>query len=213
MAREEVLRRRPCLLALPNFRRDLSAYVEAKEQAGESTKVVLVTYNRVGEGLLEPRTTKGRLTLDTYSGQLMMSITADQMLSLASEESELPSRLTAEQIADFLNQVRAELSRQILTLNEPTSYIVYAGEKEKFRIALDMVGKLSSLAAMAGKAALAKFYLLTCSCDLSEKTRMTEVLHCSGQVQTVVYNPAGVCGGLTDLQTIAETVLNAVPEK
>lgn len=198
MAREEVLRKRPCLLALPNFRRDLAAYVEAKERAGESIKVILVTYNRVGEGLLEPRTSKGGLTLDTYSGQLMMSITADQML---------PSRLTGEQIADFLSQVRVELSRQILTLNESTSFIIYAGEKEKFQIALDTVGRLSSLAAMAGKAAWAKFYLLTCSCDLAEKARMTEALYSSGQVQTVVYNPAGACGGLGDLQTIAEAIL------
>ena len=182
MAREEVLRRRPCLYVLERLVRDLVSSIETGEGEGKPANVVFVTYNRVGEGLLEPRTTRGNLTLDTYTGLPMTTITMAELMS-----GEGPRSLALEQVTDFFNQISRELSRQILSLDKPTTFVVYAGEGEKFQ--------------------LAKFYLLTCNHDLALKARLTEPLYNSGLLETVVYQPGGACGGLTDLQTIAEAIL------
>jgi len=202
MAREEVLRRRPCLYVLERLVRDLVSSIETGEGEGKPANVVFVTYNRVGEGLLEPRTTRGNLTLDTYTGLPMTTITMAELMS-----GEGPRSLALEQVTDFFNQISRELSRQILSLDKPTTFVVYAGEGEKFQLAVKFISKLSSLAQAVGKGALAKFYLLACNHDLALKARLTEPLYNSGLLETVVYQPGGACGGLTDLQTIAEAIL------
>lgn len=210
MGKEEfLLRKTRELFVLPQLARDLSTYVEAMERANKPVRLVMVTYNRVGEGLWEPRTTKGNLTLDIHSGLLMTSITTDEMMPLGGdEEASFPSLLSTEQVADFYSQVRAEFSRQVLQLDRPTFFLVYGGEGEKFKLAMDLISKLGSLAKMAGKGDLARFYLLTCNCGLAEKARLTEPLYATDLLKSLVYNPEGYCGGLGDLQTIAEAVLD-----
>ncbi len=82
MAREEVLRRRPPLLTLPNFNKDLAGFVVDREAAGESTRIVLVTYNRVGEGLLGFQTYKGNLNLDLIQGTMAFYVPQEQVTEL-----------------------------------------------------------------------------------------------------------------------------------
>ena len=216
MVREEVLRKRPCLLALPNFKRDLSAYLEAKEQAGELINGVLVTYNRVGEGLLGGVTFTKNARLNLYQGKLGSYLSSERAAELAfgGGEGEMPSlNLTSAETVEFFGQVRAGLIRQIIALDRPTLFVVYGGEADKFRMALDLVDEVSNFARSLGKGSLAKFFLLTCNCDLAKKVGEAQSLHSEGRLECVVYNPAGACGGFEDLQAIAETVLNAVPEK
>lgn len=215
MAREEVLRRRPCLLALPSFTRDLSAYAEAKEQAGESINVILVTYNRVGEGLLGARTFKNGLVLDLYQARLATYFDPERVVKLAfGEGGEMPPlNLTLPEVAEFFKQVKIDLIRKVMVMDHPTLFVVYGGEEERFRKALDLVNDVSNLARSLGKGGLAKFYLVTCNCDLAKKTRESQPVYSDGRLECIVYNPVGACGGFEDLQTIAETVLNAVPEK
>ena len=211
-----MLRKRPCLLALPNFRRDLSAYVEAKERAGEPIKVILATYNRVGEGLLGGFAFTENTTLHLYQGKLASYLSSERAgeLAFGGGEGEMPSlNLTSEETENFMGQVKADLMRQVVALDRPTLFVVYGGEEEKFQMALDLINEISDLARSLGKGSLAKFYLLTCNCDLAKKAGEAQALHSEGRLECVVYNPAGACGGFEDLQTIAETVLNAVPEK
>ncbi len=215
MAREEVLRKRPCLLALPNFRRDLSAYVEAKDQVGEPIKVVLATYNRVGEGLLGGFAFNKNATLNLYQGKLGDYLSSERAIELAlgGGGEMLSLNLTAAETEEFFRKVKAGLIRQVVALDRPTLFVVYGGEAEKFRMALDLINEISNFARSLRKGSLAKFYLLTCNCDLAKKAGESQSLHAEGRLECVVYNPAGACGGFEDLQMIAETVLNAVPEK
>lgn len=200
------------MYVLSRFTHDLAAYVGASEAEGRSSNLTIVTYNRVGEGLLGPRTVKGGVTIDLYQGLLSTSITADRMFSpepLGENES---GRLTIEQVADFFAQVGEYLEGQVKALDRSTLFVVYAGEPEKFSLAVNFISRLSSLAQAAGKGGLAKFYLLTCNHDLAEKVRLAEPLRNTGLLESVVYNPGGACGGLTDLQTIAETILSSTSE-
>jgi hypothetical protein len=213
MVRAERLRKRTCLLTLPNFTRDLSENVALGELVGLPTDIILMTYNRVGDGLFEPRTVKGGLTIDLYQGVMSTSIDSDRMLSLEPVRDNEMGLLTVEQVADYFSQIKMYLADQVKTSDNPTFVVVYAGESEKFRLAVDFISKLSSLANAAGKGDLVKFYLLTCNHDLGKKVRLTEPLYESGFLQSVVYQPGGACGGLTDLQTIAETALAAVPDQ
>ncbi len=198
------LRKSGELLVIPRLRADLAGYVVESKQIGRSNWFVLVTYNRVGEGFLEPRTVESGQTLDIYSGRLTLPVTLEQVYSPDSEYAPL---LTLEQVADFYNRVGGVLSDQIKLLAKPSFFFVYGGEGEKYQLALNLIGKLSYLAWALGKEMLAKFYLLTCGCDLGNKARMADVAHSQGRLRCIVYNPAGTCGGLEDLQTIADAIL------
>lgn len=162
----------------------LSTFVKAQERKGAPTQAVLVTYNRVGEGFLEPRTIKGGLTLDVYSSPALAIAEVDR----------------------FYAGVKTELSRLILKLEVPTFFVVYAGEVEKFQSSLDLIEKLSFLAGAVGKRDLVKFYLLTCNCGIEEKVKMVEPL-CEGQLlRHLVYNPDGACGGTEAMQAIVDSL-------
>ena len=66
---------------------------------------------------------------------------------------------------------------------------------------------------MAGKDALVKFFLLTCNHNLGEKVRLIEPPYGLGLLQHLIYDPGNACGGMTDLQTIADAALSVVPER
>ncbi len=205
MGKAELSLREPRrLLVLSELTRDLSSFVRESETAGEASQFVLVTYNRVGEGLLEARTIEGGRTLDTYSGRLMLTVQVEQWLTPDDGYSPL---LSLEQVGEFYGLVGDELARQILLLDKPAFFFVYGGEGEKFKIALKLIDKLSFAARAVGKQSLAKFYLLTCNCGLAGKAKMVEDLHSQGRLKSVVYNPAGACGGQSDMQAVAEAIL------
>lgn len=181
------------LSTLPELTSYLGMFVKAQERAGAPTNVFLVTYNRVGEGKLAVKTTKGHLTLAANVGG------ASNHLSL-------------EQARVFMERTRDELSRVIPVLKNKTFFVVYGGEGEKFQMALDMITELSSLAQAMGKQELATFYLLTCGCDLGDKVEKARPLYEADQLRYMVYNPAGSCGGLDELQTLADVVLSAATD-
>ncbi|MFZ2202476.1 MAG: hypothetical protein WAV56_03705 [Microgenomates group bacterium] len=212
----EILRKRPVLLALANFTRDLSEYVAAIDRTGGSININLVTYNRVGEGLLGGFAFTKNATLNLYQGKLGDYLSSERGAELAfgGGEGKIPSlNLTSEEVAEFFKQAKIDLIRQVIVSDQPILFVVYGGEEEKFRMVLDLINDVSNLARGLGREGLHKFYLLTCNCDLARKTREAQSLYSEGRLDCVIYNPAGACGGFEDLQTIAETVLNAVPEK
>ena len=202
------------MLALPNFKRDLAVYVKAKERVGEPIKVILATYNRVGEGLLSGLAFTENATLHLYQGRLASYLSPERTGELAfGGGGEIPPfNLTSAETEEFFREVKAGLVRQGVALDRPALFVVYGGEEEKFRMALDLINEISNLTRSFGKGSLAKFYLLTCNCDLAKKAGVAQALQAEGRLECVVYNPAGACGGFEDLQAIAETVLNVVPD-
>lgn len=79
----EILRRRPPILTLENFCRDLTTHLATNEAQARTTRVSLVTYNRVGEGLLGLHDSVGGLTLDLYQGRLdSPSLTSERSAQL-----------------------------------------------------------------------------------------------------------------------------------
>lgn len=84
--------------------------------------------------------------------------------------------------------------------------VLYGGEGEKFQMALKLVEEVSSLARGLGKGSQMKFFLLTCNCGLAKKVAESGQAYKSGQLECLIYNPSGSCGGFADLQSIAEVV-------
>ena len=209
MAREEVLRRRPPLLTLANFNKDLAGFVADGEAAGESTRMVLVTYNRVGEGLLGFTTYKGGLNLDLIQGTLDFNVSPEQVTELVFGSKVLSASKTAEEVDQFYQAVGEEL---VGLVDRQTVFIVYAGENEKFQAALDLIDNVSISLRILGIENQAKFFLLTCNCGLAKKVHESGPLYANGSLRGVIYNPKGECGGFADLQTIAETALDAIPD-
>lgn len=195
----------PHIQTLPELTSYLGLFTAAQKRRGHFTQLALVTYNRVGDGRLRPRTTFGKLDLDIYSGSLGYYVTPDQIL----RGEEVSPRLTDEQVANFFQNVNRDLAPQISRLDHYFLMIAYAGGVEKFQMALNLIHSLSVMSAMAGKQDIVKFYLLTCRCDLAAKAKVSWPLYCSEGLRSVVYNPTGVCGGISDLKAIADKALNA----
>jgi|CXWL01.1.fsa_nt_gi hypothetical protein len=169
----------------------LSMYVKAQERAGAKTNIVLVTYNRVGEGKLPPRTVKGGLTLTMHMGGRAYYQKQEKAL-------------------DFMDKTTEELCRQIVALRYQTFFVIYGGEGDKFASAVRLIDELASLAHDLGKQEKVKFYLLTCGCNLVEKAAMTLPLYSTEKLRHLISNGQGTCGGHEELQTIADKVLAAV---
>lgn len=208
---KEILRRRPPILTLESFCRDLVAYVRAGEADGRATRLALVTYNRVGEGLLGSHESMNGLDLDLYQGRTNLpSLTSEESarLMLGGEADDYRPNLTLEEVKSFFGDVKLSLIRRIMANDRSSEVVmVYGGEGDKFSMALKLIEEVSSLARGLGKESQMKFFLLTCNCGLAKKVTESGQAYKSGQLECLVYNPSGECGGFADLQNIAETVL------
>ena len=162
------------------------------------------------KGLLGFQTYKGNLNLDLIQGTMAFYVPQEQVTELVFGLRGFSASMTLEEAIQFYREAGEEA---VGLVDRQTIFVVYAGEVEKFQAALDLVAQVSGSLKILGKEKQAKFFLLTCNCDLAKKARESEALHSGGRLECVVYNPAGACGGFEDLQAIAETVLNAVPEK
>ena len=111
--------------------------------------------------------------LNLYQGRLASYLSPERTGELVfGGGGEIPPfNLTSEETENFMGQVKADLMRQVVALDRPTLFVVYGGEEEKFRMALDLINEISDLARSLGKGSLAKFYRLTCNCDLAKKGR------------------------------------------
>lgn len=210
----EILRRRPPILTLGNFCRDLTTYLVTNEAQARTTKVSLVTYNRVGEGLLGSHDSTGGLTLDLYQGRLdVSSLTAKRSAQLVfGDEAEgYRPNLTLEEVESFFGEVKLGLIRRIMADDRASEVVVvYGGEGEKFQMALRLVEDVSSLARGLGKKDRMKYFLLTCNCGLAGKVKESALLYANGGLECLIYNPLGSCGGFHDLQSIADVLMTGV---
>lgn len=162
-------------------------------------RVILATYNRVGDGSFDGSISNPNFQISIRNGSL----------NFAHGEKN---------INKFLEETKKSLEMDMLYNQEnPPLVILYGGSAESFNKVGKIIDELDAHAKLLGleKNQRPKLYILSCSCDKEEKIKAVLPLIKDNRLEGLICENSedlesgrGLCGGFQDMENIVKTIKN-----